>query len=1409
MRLPWRVAVSMMLLMLTSVVFGDGVTPVPSTLDSWRGWVLHDHEVERCPQLGSAEDAIHACRWPGELQLDADANGLRFVQTWTLYAPQRVPLPGSGRWRPIEVEVDGRSAAVVLDDTGPRLDLDIGTHRVAGLIPWAQRPATLPLPSDIAWVTLRVDGAAVPLPQRNEDGELVLGATAGDESDALQIEAYRLLADGAPPWLATRIVLSVAGKPRELVLGPILPPGYVPVALDGEVPLRWESDGRLRVQVRPGSWALTVIARAPAATNEFVWPAVPEPWATQELWQFRAAPNFRIAQLEGLPGIDPEQAGAPQWREGLGEATTARWGWLFDAAEDLPAYLFGPGAKATLEVSLRGLPTHRPPRLNLSRELWLDFDGGEFIARDRVTGEIGGAARLDMRAPWNLEQARRDGEQNLLITRGADATLSGIEWRDTEVDLESGARVERRGALPASGWAQPFDSASAVLHLPPGYRLFAARGADRAEGSWMSRWDLLDMFLASIVVLLAWRVPTTRRDVGSADRRRERLQPLLAALLLGWLLWSWHEPDAPRLSLLLLLGLSLALRYVPPGRWQRLLSGARYAMLAVVAVWSLLFAATQLRLAIYPQLEHGAVSAASSYESSYASDSEGLSQEVEMTVARAPQPASAPPPEKRMANGANQAIEQVQVAGSRLKNMDLYQYPTDAIPQAGNARPDWQWHRHQLTWNGPLLPDETLDLWVSPPWLTRLLRVLAVLMLGGALALLLRRASVPTKLDAIRTAPAATLGAVLLALTLSAMPSHANAQATPDPAMLDALRERLLARVEPCQPECAGLAVVNVRRDGENVVLALDAHAQAEVAWPLPQAGEGQSLVGLSVDGAPAPVLQGDEGAWIHLLRGVHRVELTLGSDEGRWRIAFPLPPASLVIQQDDFEISGLDEDRLIGDTLELVAKSIAADSGDDASGDTDVSQSSEAVPPFVRVRRALTFDQQWQVRTTVQRIAPERGGLTVAVPLLAGELPFDNAPPLREGQALVSLAAGAEELTWVSRLNPADSFELIATETRGFAEEWQLNVAPLLHVEAQGLPEAGPEDSGVRRFLPLPGERLKLIVTRPLAIEGATLAIENVNLQVTPGQRARDSRLEFTLRSTRAGQHLLALPNDSELLGLWVNGEEQPRVLNEGKIALPLRSAPQQIVLTWRELVPLGLHMRSPALDLGASAANLRIQLKVPEERWLLLASGPGVGPAVLYWSQLAVLLLVAWGLARIGGTPLRFHHWLLLGLGFSTVSWLAAVIVAGWLLLLGWRGRRTDSGEGYGFALLQIVLAFVTLVALLCLIAAVPAGLLGTPDMQVTGNGSSGGQLNWFLDRSAGAVPQASAWSLPMWAYQIAILLWALWLANALLGWLRWGWMCFGAGGRWRWPRRMPTNMPLPNASVAAAEPAIEGRT
>ncbi|HET8940567.1 MAG TPA: hypothetical protein VFN13_01085, partial [Rudaea sp.] len=244
-----------------------------------------------------------------------------------------------------------------------------------------------------------------------------------------------------------------------------------------------------------------------------------------------------------------------------------------------------------------------------------------------------------------------------------------------------------------------------------------------------------------------------------------------------------------------------------------------------------------------------------------------------------------------------------------------------------------------------------------------------------------------------------------------------------------------------------------------------------------------------------------------------------------------------------------------------------------------------------------------------------------------------------------------------------------------------------------------------------------------------------------------------------------------------------------------------QRFDVRFRDAQSMGMVARTPAIALGLPAANVSLQLSLPADRWLLATWGPTVGPAVLYWGELAVMILVALALSRTRRTRLKFHHWLLLGLGFSTFSWGALLVVVAWLFAFDWRknGRQPENDGLFNFS--QIGLGLLTLIALACLISAIPQGLLGQPDMHVTGNGSSAHALRWFVDRSANALPQASAISVPLWVYKVLMLAWALWLANALIGWLRDGFAAWTKGGYWR---ETSKSAPATAAVVAPVESA-----
>jgi hypothetical protein len=139
------------------------------------------------------------------------------------------------------------------------------------------------------------------------------------------------------------------------------------------------------------------------------------------------------------------------------------------------------------------------------------------------------------------------------------------------------------------------------------------------------------------------------------------------------------------------------------------------------------------------------------------------------------------------------------------------------------------------------------------------------------------------------------------------------------------------------------------------------------------------------------------------------------------------------------------------------------------------------------------------------------------------------------------------------------------------------------------------------------------------------------------------------------------------------------------------------------------------------------------------------------------------------------------LLGLGLTQVDVVVVLFLIGWLFALAQREQKPLE-ERWAFNATQVVLVLATMIALGCLAFAVHQGLVVQPDMQVRGMGSGNGFLRWYQDRTQGALPHVRVVSIPLWIYKGLMLAWALWLATALLRWLRWGFGAFRTGGAWK---------------------------
>lgn len=1306
---------------------------VPQPLKEWTGWALRGQEAALCPLLASggraAEDDADGdgedrCLWPGRLELRLDGEGGKFLLAATLYGEAFVPLPGdAARW-PQAVTADGRAAPAIERDGRPALLLEKGEHTIAGAFAWRELPQSLPIPRRIGLVALSVRGKRAALPDRDADGLLWLQreerVSAGESRVELRVN--RLVRDGVPVLLETRASLSVSGPEREVVLGRALLPGFVPLSLSSDLPARVEPDGRLRVQLRPGTWTIALTARSLAPVAELALPT-PQPgaWAREEVWAFRAAPDVRVVDADGVPKVDASQ-------------TTLPAEWQKDSA-----FRVRPGERLRLIERRRGDGDPVPDQLTLERTLWLDFDGGGATVKDRISGKLTRSFRLDARAPLRLGRASIAGKDQL-ITRGSEG--EGVEVRSGTVEMEGEGRIEGRGRqLPANGWAHPFYRVSAVLELPPGWRLVHAGGVDDAQTTWISHWSLLDLFVVLMTALACGKLFGLRWGALAFAAQ-------VLAVPEGAPAWTW----------LLVLAVAAVLRVVPEGQARTALRALRGGALIVLVLFLVPFAVHHLRGAIYPALEGPTLASPRPVRAS-------LHDEERSRAPAAP----AQLMKKAPLLSSSEAYQ-----GSRSEA--LTQIDPGALVQSGPGLPAWSWSQVRLTWNGPVEPGAAISLWLLPPWANLALAFVRIALLTLFLLRLISSAGggLFTPLEVFPRKLAAPL-AVLAALLAS--PSRA-AEGFPPPELLQELRAGLTAP-PACAPECASSARLLVDADGDVLHLRQEVSAAARVGIPLPGGLGHWSPERVLVDGRPAAALHRDAAGdlWIALDRGVHQIALEGHLPRGELaQIALPLRPRRVQARARGWTVSGLHEDGTVEADLQLTRVQTSTRREKLQPGQ---------LPPFLEVERRLELGLTWTVETRVSRRSPEGTPIVVEIPLLPGESVTSAEVREGRGRALVTLGPRAAAATFRSTLLETAQVELVAPPQAGWTETWRVEVSPVWHVEPRGIPPVHEEAAALRAplFRPWPGERLRLDVTRPEPVPGRTLTVRASTLTQRPGARTSDVRLELRVASSQGQPHAIALPEGSAVQSVQLDGTSLPPQQEGGNLILPLPPGEHTVTLDWREPRGARFLTRVSRPDLGAPSVNASARLELGP-RWVLLVGGPRLGPAVLYWSFLLVMILLGLGLSRLDLAPLRAHQWVLLALGLSQVHALAAALVMGWLLALGIRRRHGAQLAPLRFSLAQIALVLWTLASAAVLFLAIQRGLLGEPEMQVAGNGSTASSLAWFADRAPGRLPSAFAVSAPLWIYRTAMLGWALWLASSLLRWLPWAWAGFSAGGLWRNP-------------------------
>ena len=1357
---------------------------IPDALQDWVGWVLHNDVDIDCPRIDGPSSPEPVCVWPGTLSVDASEQGARFtLEVWTA-REALVALPGDGSLWPQNVTANAQPAVLrAIDGQHPALLLPPGAHRITGELPWAAIPQYLPTPANIGLVSLQLNGAPSTRPRLDEAGRLWLDAERFDEaveSDRIRASIYRQIIDGSPQRIHTRIELNVSGQAREIDLGPVLLESSRPISLRSPLPVSFDGQQSLSVFARPGTHYVDIKAVLPARTERLTVPASSgDYYDPQEVWVWIPSDLLRSVTPSGLRAVDPSRTTLP--REWHGHTT----------------YLSEPGETLQLSETRRGT-RNSPNTINLHRYVWLDLHGQGATFQDHFSGSINQGWRLDYQGKGSLGRVedRQTGE-NLLITAHPDTDLAGVELRQSELDLIAEIRhPDQPRQVLAIGWAEDIQRLRTTVNLPPGWTLLHAPGTDSIYGpGTLHDWDLWTFFFLLIITLSIGKL------VGW------RWTPLAAIALV----LSHGQVNAPMWIWLHLVVALALLRVLPPGFWRRLVLAYRTLTLLVLFLILAAFCHDQFRSALHPQVPAASESLRSgcnslletgtqyAYEESYSVDRFARISDM-----------SAPAP-------------RVSAKDESTATKSLRQIDPNAVVQTGPGVPTWSWQSWELHWDGPVHRDQELRLWLVPPTANRILNLLRIALMLALTVILLafqRRQKLPgTDGDSdsaepvgepaaattrapsfwnvlLRSAPvflAILLPFALLTEAHGAVPpqsqSERNEEQTLDSAptapqaspLLDILRSRLLES-DRCEGPCVVVPQVNIRINGLNVFIEAEVHAQRDAGWYLPGPADTLQISSVRRNNLATSQFRRAPGGLTALFIPSGRHQITLeGTLASRSALTLNFhseaPPRLVRIDTEDWTVDGLSDAGIIDSSLQLTRIADSQTTALPGPGDAD------ELPAWYNVERSLGLGLPWQVTTVVTRENTDRSQL-IRIPLLENERLLTDGFRVEGNVVVVDFPRGIEEIQFTGELPISASIALTAPDDQPWSETWKVECSRIWRCTFSDLAPitlTSPENTAFHTYKPWPGESLSIDIDRPLGVEGQSFTIDQVNYAVTPGTRLLEATLSFTVRASESHTLPVNLPADAELLSTTVDEESRTFRFEDAVLELPIRPGTQTFTIQWRQPWTTSFIQRIPTVDLGAPGANITITVRNSSNRWLLRTDGPTWGPALFFWPNLLVLILIALLLGLLRGLPLKSYEWVLLLIGFTQLPYIAVVPIITWFLFLTLRYRRPPQTQ-FKFNLTQLFLIFWTFVAAITLFGALTYNLLDTINMQIQGAGSTASQLRWILDRTDGEIGHITLYTLPVFVWRGLMLAWALWLVTRQLVWVPWGWKAFSHQGLWK---------------------------
>ncbi|WP_435234455.1 hypothetical protein ACR30L_11815 [Psychromonas sp. PT13] len=1334
----------------------------------WKEWVIDRHSDFNCPwQISASHKKV--CSWPSKFIGKITQAGMQFELSVQLFSQEEMlRLPGSKQNWPTNITINGQQAAVSDINGAPQIHLHRGVNIIRGSFLWASVPAQLTLPDSIGLVQLSKNNQALPVNIINN--RLILSVSKNisqtENQNSLKIQVFRAIQDSVPIRLTTIIKLFVSGKAREVNIGQVSLPNSESIYLNSALPARLEEDGMLRVQVKPGIYEITLGSRFNTNIKTISTNKVSPEWPEDEYISFIANSNIREVKVGGVNSIDTSLFDIP-----------AQW-------KTYPTYRLKPSQQLTFSTIVQSEANSDRNVININRDIWLSFDGQDAISKDNITGKMHQGWRLNADKSVQLGRATVN-DSPVLITN--DAGNQGVEIRSPNINLQAVSSIEKIDRINAIGWQTDAARLTANIHLPPGWRAIYASGVDGIDGTWIQKWSLWDIFWLMVLIAVA------NKFIGLKG----------AGLMVVTLVLTFHETLAPNFLWATLLGL-IALIRLPIGKYKIWLSWFSLVPASMLIIVLISITISSLRLAVYPALEKQGIHpdyVKSNLHSMPLADNDMLSEELSSISA-----ISEPSPERIKKTRLSKKISSYDPF---YEKQDLYQVGENDRVQTGPGIPTWTWNRLTIRASGMITQEQQIKLWLSSPLLTAIWRIINVLLIALMASFLLRAlfetGSFGLNKHEVNKGPkvkgkhSSTVSAFILMLmsafslfTVSffifSPPVHA-AVALPDKAeyppeyLLQEYEKKLL--VAPlCLPSCAALDNGHLVVTADQLHLHFTAFADADIALPLPSAGNGWTPEEILVDGETAITRMINNRLMIYLSQGKHTVTMQGAMINTEMTLNLPFNIHHFSVDAPLWLIDGVRNGVVSNNSIGLTSK-------EGVNQGAKNTLTPLAIKPYAIVHRTINLGKRWTVNTRVEKVAPIDQSGVFNIKLLDGEQVLSAYPIVEGGQVNVQIPKNKRTISWQSSLPIENIITLQAANNTNYSENWRVIPSSLWNVSFSGISAIKSEqDLGTLQpnWMPWPGDLLTINVSRPEGVKGDVFTTESATLVQYSGKNVQQSKLTLNVLASQGTDYEIVLAPDVNVMSLLHDGKQMN--INGGhRQIVQLHPGTQHIELEFEQRVPLNWANTSAEITLPGKAVNINIEYHLVNDRWLIYINGPSLGASMLYWGVLFVILFGAIVLPFIArklklNMPISSIGWGLLGIGFSTVNTYGVVITALFFFAMALRKQyiKPSSLRPWLFNAIQVSLFVLTFICIASLLVSIPIGLLSSPDMQVVGNGSYGHLFRFFQDKMvAQQLPLVTIYSLPIWLYRIVMLAWSLWIATQLIKWGKWWFDSYSANGAW----------------------------